>query len=469
MENKGNSNSKEENISEKIVEELLLEINSKKYLINNFKEKYLYQNINSNCINYFQERKDSITVKIDTINQILDSFQRTISLSIKLITFLLIKMKNLKGSDSNNKHLNNNNSVKNSYSSIYNNNLYKSFKDDSNKLDTDIKNKFLKNSNKSYNFLFNKDKIRLNESSKKHNTIIKYKLINGNSSNYKKINQSETILNNNFKINTNFNNFLKNLYSLKTSKELNINLKSMALKNNSYFDKNDTVPKNHIKNNVYAQTENNHNNINQKSEYIKIKNYKLKIKSPLRQTLRELVKNQKMKNNKDDSSTNKTIKKYKSKIQENKEEENKNHSTNEENKFNNFKIFFADKYGDGNYFHFLKKYNTNKINKLEVENELNILSKLFNSKNIPKNKIKVKSAKKIYHYKTPNAQGNYRKKMRDYHLIKNNSINIISDNYNLTHRYNTNQSNNKEYISFIDNSNKPSYKYNSIISNKCDD
>ena len=208
MENKGN-NSKEENISEKIVEELLLEINSKKFLINDFKEKYLIQNINSDCINYFQERKRNITVKINTINQILDSFQRTISLSIKLITFLLIKIKNLKNPDSKNTHINYNNSVKNSYSSIFNNNIFKSFKDDSYKLNTEIKNKFLKNSNKSYNFLFNKDKIKLNERNKKPNTNIKYKLINDNNSNYKKIKKSETILKNNFKINTNFNNFLK--------------------------------------------------------------------------------------------------------------------------------------------------------------------------------------------------------------------------------------------------------------------
>ena len=473
MENKGN-NSKEENISEKIVEELLLEINSKKFIINDFKDKYLNQNINSNCNNYFQEGKGTITVKINKINQILDSFQRTISLSLKIITFLLIKIKNLKNTDSNNKHLNNNNSVKNSYSSIYNNNIFKSFKDESYKLETDIKNKFLKNSNKSYIFLFNKDKIKLNESNKKNNTNIKYKLINGNNSNYKKINKSETILNNNYKINTNFNNFLKNINikNLKNNKEININLKSMGFKNTSYIEKNDAAPKNQIKNNIYAQTENNNNNINKKSEYIKIKNYKLKIKSPLRQTLKELVKNQKMKNNKDVGSSNNIINKYKIKIRvdkENKEEENKNHSTNEEKKFNNFRMFFADKYGDGNYFHFLKKYNSNKINKLEVENELNILSKLFNYKNIPINKIKIKSAKKIYHYQTPNTQGNCRKKIRDYHLIKNNSINIINDNYNLTHRYNTNQSNNKEYISFIDYSNKPSYKYHSIINNKYDD
>ena len=247
----------------------------------------------------------------------------------------------------------------------------------------------------------------------------------------------------------------------------------MAFKNTSYFDKNDEIPKNKIKNKIFAQTENNinnNNNINQKSEYIKIKNYKLKIKSPLRQTLKELVKNQKMKNNKDINSTNNIIKKYKSKIRvdrENKEEEKKNHSINEENKFNNFKMFFADKYGNGNYYHFLKKYNSNKINKLEVENELNILYKLFNYKNIPTNNLKIKSAKKIFHYQTPNIQGNNRKKIRDYHLIKNNSINIKSDDYNLSHRYYTNQNNNKE--SFIDYSNKPSYKYHSIISNKCDD
>ena len=92
MENKGN-NSKEENISEKIVEELLLEINSKKFIINDFKDKYLNQNINSNCNNYFQEGKGTITVKINKINQILDSFQRTISLSLKIITFLLNKNK----------------------------------------------------------------------------------------------------------------------------------------------------------------------------------------------------------------------------------------------------------------------------------------------------------------------------------------------------------------------------------------
>jgi len=79
---------------EKVIEDILLDINSKKFIIKEFKEKYLNGELsNETYKNYFKEKKDDVVIKIGDMNQLLEFFQQTVSVSIKAIVFLLIKIK----------------------------------------------------------------------------------------------------------------------------------------------------------------------------------------------------------------------------------------------------------------------------------------------------------------------------------------------------------------------------------------
>ena len=359
--------------------------------------------------------------------------------------------------------------------------MFNSFKDNS----IIEPNRFLgiEKNKRSYNHLFTNFLPKSNKISNRLITKLKYKFINDITSKFKQINKTENILNNynnNIKINTNFNNYIKNINNKKNNNKDNID--SIGYKNISYIDKRELTPKIGIKNKNYDMGINN----NQRSEYIKIKNYRVKIKSPLRKNLKEMVKKQKMKSNNYAIYSTNLIKKSKFIEKIKKEEENKNQSINEENKFNNYKIYFAEKYGDGNYYNFLKKYKNNEINKLEIENELNILSKLFNyshsnyhyikenltikniksipqknlkSEKTPKSKIKTKNIKKEYHYETLKSQENCRRIIKD-KLTKNYFINALNDNIYSSYIYNSNKYNNKISKTIFENINNQNYKYN---------
>ena len=146
---------------EKVIEDILLDINSKKFIIKEFKEKYLNSDLsNENYKNYFKEKKDDVVIKIGDMNQLLEFFQQTVSISIKAIVFLLIKIK-----------MNNNNNLYKSPTlfkyinkdEIKNLNSY-SINSNSNKTNLNLtkketfkKIKLTKNGNQSYNQKSNKD------------------------------------------------------------------------------------------------------------------------------------------------------------------------------------------------------------------------------------------------------------------------------------------------------------------------
>ena len=500
----------EEKLQEEFAEELLLKINSKKKIINNFKTKYFSQNLYSNCANYFKERKEIITIKLNDLSHILDSFQQTISLSIKAISYLLIKIEN--GQNFNPilpQTINSNSTIKNSFSSIYNNNssIFKIFKGETKRTEPQNKYNNILNNNKSCNYIYSKDLINSNK-----NTInnIKYKLIEGNNMIRKQTSIRTHLVLDNSKFNSNFNNYIQNLKDIRNSNNYrNYSLNSMRNKNNTYNGKKEFAPTLKIRNNsnfeninynnlntnninITNNINNTNTNINQKSEYIKIKNFKVKIKSPLRKTLKEMVKKQKSKINKYANSTNNLVENFI--FQSNKfiinkkiiDEENKTQTLYKDNKY--YKLFFAEKYGEGNYDNFLKKYRTNKINKSIIQKELNILSKLFNYSNsqkyqdeiiekINKNNFKninnnnmnneiiqtnknINSSNKDCNYKTPKSVENNRNIIKKNKLRK---INIIDDNNNnLSQRYYTNKASISKFISHNDFNNNPDYKYNNI-------
>ena len=458
---------------EKIYDEIIQEINSKKYVINQYREKYLNHNIYSSYINSTKEKKDNIIIKPKELSNILDLFHQTINLSIKAIEYLLLKINSIKYLTTNSKfvsHTNSNtNSSQNSYPSISNTNIFKPYKGDNIKKDIENRHKLMKHSNRSYNHLLNN----------KNN--LKYRLIIEDNNKGSKINETEILSNHSKekKIKTNFNNYIKNLNKS--------NIYFLGKKNTSYSGKNDMLHK------KYFKLDNSKNISNQRSEFIKINNFKLKIKSPIRQTLKEIVEKQKERSNKYKCSPINIIKKTDIKIKHYKlknEDDIINEFLSLETKFNNYKIFFAEKYGDGDYNNFLKKYKNNKINKSIIENEYAILSKMlkynspgrytekipinnikknYSNKNIiikldnnNKNKVKIKNLKKKYGFNTPKSNENHRKIIKDNFITKNNSINIIDNNIIcVPQRYNTNNDNNKKYKPFISYIKKNNYIINS--------
>lgn len=462
---------------EKVIEDILLDINSKKFIIKEFKEKYLNSDLsNENFKNYFKEKKDDVVIKIGDMNQLLEFFQQTVSISIKAIVFLLIKIKmnnnnNLYKSPTLFKYINKD-EIKNlnSYSINSNNN-----KTNLNltKKETFKKIKLTKNGNQSYNQKSNKDDNNNNFSQLINNprraniNNLKKRIIlddtkNNNFNIEKIINKTGLILNNSNNLNTNFSNYIKNI---KENVPMNYN-------NSSYMINTDLTPQMMAKKVKYFVKEKEanptpYNNNNKKFDFVKIKNLKYKIKSPLRQTLREMVKKQKIRAKMYKiPGTNFIKSKAKSRSTISYKEEHKNEAIsafNDEIKFNNYKIFFAEKYGDGNYNNFLRKYKTNKINRFMIENELQILSKMINnnynsnkcmtekmpckfnnflvnnylkqSESMSTHQITRKKNQKELRYKTPKTQEFYKRLMQDNN--QNNSLNLINSKIFSSYRFST--------------------------------
>lgn len=466
---------------EKVIEDILLDINSKKFIIKEFKEKYLNSDLSNNTYkNYFKEKKDDVVIKIGDMNQLLEYFQQTISTSIKAIVFLLIK---IKMNNSNNPYKSptlfkyiNKDEIKHLYSYSINNN---NNKPNLTKKDTFKKINLAKNNNQSFNQMSSKDENnnnynkpinnprRTNINNLKKRIIIK----DSNNNNIETIiNKTGLMLNNSNNLNTNFSTYIKNI---KENVPMNNH-------NSSYMIKTDLTPQMMAKKIKYFVKEkdtnpNNFNNGNTKKfDFVKIKNVKYKIKSPLRQTLKEMVQKQKIRAKMYKMPGNNFIKsKSKNRSTISNKEEHKNEalsSFNDEIKFNNYKIFFAEKYGDGNYNNFLKKYKTNKINKLMIESELQILSKMTNNNNsnsnrnsnsnkcmtekmtskfnnflvsnylkqsesMSNNQLKRKNIQKELRYKTPKTQEFYKRIKQDNN--QNNSLNLFNSKIFSSYRFST--------------------------------
>ena len=464
---------------EKVIEDILLDINSKKFIIKEFKEKYLNCDLsNATFKNYFKEKKDDVVIKIGDMNQLLEFFQQTVSISIKAIVFLLIK---IKMNNSNNPYKSptlfkyiNKDEIKNLYSYSINNN---SNKPTLTKKDTFKKINFTKNNNQSQNQKPNQGEKNNNYNQPINNTRranisnLKKRIIidDSNKNNIEGIiSKTGLILNNSNNLNTNFSNYLKNI---KENVPININ-------NSSYMMKTDLTPQMMAKKIKYFEKEKEkdansnlyNNNNTKKFDFVKIKNLKYKIKSPLRQTLKEMVKKQKIRAKMYKMpGSNFTKSKNKSRSTISYKEEHKNEaisSFNDEIKFNNYKIFFAEKYGDGNYSNFLRKYKSNKINRLMIENELQILSKMVNnnstnsnsnkcmtekvpykfnnflvnnylkqSESMSTNQITRKKIQKELRYKTPKTQEFYKRIMQDHN--QNNSLNLLNSKIFSSYRFST--------------------------------
>lgn len=495
-------NAEEEIFSAKIIDNILNEINSKKKLIKEFKEKFLNKNIFCNNINsYSKERNDKIIIKINDINQVLDSFKRIISISIKAIAFLLIKIKN-------NKNLNsipyiNRYSAQNikSYSPVYAcKNYFKLYNDDNNNYNNEINNNLMKDNSKSYNYIYSKEKSNKNKKTFKIITNLKksdtnnesnQKLIDDNIYKMEIINKKENNRNNHGKItiNTNFNNYLSNMHD-NTNSHNSHNYQDVRYPYKSH------LVTSHIdmRHKHYMNMDNN----KQKSQYIKIKNFKLKIKSPLRQTLKEMINKQKIKKNKkyvySTLNTKKSNSKYKSKDTIIIREENKNESLNDIKKFRANKLYIPENYVERKNETFIGDYKTNDLNKLEINNnELQILSNIVhynspkcgtgkisgdycnnkftyqkynNNEKIPINRIKINSVKSLYGLNTPKTQENRIFKVNSANKNKFNKFNNFNNNINLTGRHNTNNETIKKYKSYIDDNNKFNF-HNNIIINSC--
>lgn len=500
-------NAEEEIFSAKIIDNILNEINSKKQLIKEFKEKYLNKNIFCNNMNnYSKERNDKIMIKINDISQVLDSFKRVISISIKAIAFLLIKIKNSKNLNSI-PYLNRY-SAQNikSYSPVYaGKNYFKLYNDDNNNYNNEINNNLMKDNSKSYNYILSKEKSNKNNKTFKiitnlrkcdTNNASNQKLIDDNIYKLDKINKKENNRNNHSKItiNTNFNNYLSNMHD-NTNSHNSHNYQDIS---NPY--------KNHLITSHIDMRHKHYMNMDsnkQKSQYIKIKNFKLKIKSPLRQTLKEMINKQKIKKNKkygySTLNTKKSNSKYKSKDTIISREENKNESLNDIVKFSTNKLYIPEKYVERKNETFIGEYKTNNSNKLVINNnELQILSNMVNynspkcltgkmsrdycnnnftyqkynnNEKIPISKIKISSVKNLYGLNTPKSQENRIFKVNSASKNKNknnnnNKYNNINNNINLTGRHNTNNETIQKYKSYIDDNNKFNFN-NNIIINSC--
>ena len=466
----------------KIVEDILFDINSKTYVINDFREKYLNQTLYDNNKSYSKERKDRITIKISAINKILNLFKKTISISIKAIIILLIKNKinnKLEYNFNLNRFINIQEFNKNLNLHSYNDKKIKNKDDRNSKYHSDNKINLTKNNsniNKSYcNQIKNQEKNKKSKSynrllssskGKNMNNINKRILVDDTNSKEKLMNKTDLIIKNfQNKTHSNFNSYIKNI-------------QESIPKNNNYVKK-DLNSEMDSKKKKYYSIGNNKNN--KKCNYIKLKNLKLKIQNPLKQTFRDMVKKQKLKAK---NSSQKIIPTYKNK------EENKNNTISspiyDKKKLNNFKLFLAEKYGNGNYNNFLNKYKDNKVNKLIIENEFQILSKMNNDKyssnsnkymternsnKFLKNNAspnshfktserislnyysKKKNLPKDYKYRTPKTQECYKKKTLQNIKKKTNSLKNINSKIFSSIRY-TGGSSNKRNKNTIDKSDK---------------
>ena len=88
----------------------------------------------------------------------------------------------------------------------------------------------------------------------------------------------------------------------------------------------------------------------------------LKIKIPLRNALRVLIKENKLYNNINEN------------IKINKEEKD---LINEINKSKEYKSYFSEKYGNGNYLNFITKYKKGQLNYLDIKKEFEIISNII--------------------------------------------------------------------------------------------
>ena len=397
----------EKNNIEVFIKESLNDINSKQNVIDNFRLKYLRQPSNCGEDIYCINKSRYITLNIYLLNNLLNLFESTISTSVNAILYLQNKIKITDYQKQNNSILKN---YKNNI--LQHNDLYKN-----NFISEEITN--------SNSYEKNKNCCRSHNNFNCHTCLSNCRSqISGNNSNlYYKL---ETTKNNKLSIGElNNNSQLSRKYYITPMKNNRIiyydnflKYKNNTFNNNSYGntrrDGSFISPFRRNKSNILQELSNNHLNTNsnistieKNSIYFLNKNRNnitcegkekknnninnLKIKSPIRKILQEIVKSKK-KNEKINrnyslnyfNTENNAIKitKISTKNKKNNTNFQKNLKKSETFIPENCKYFFAEKYGNGDYNIFIKKYENNQLDKNVIKNEFKIVSKLLTGKEL---------------------------------------------------------------------------------------
>ena len=355
------------------IKNILSEIDNKKDFLKSFKKRYL------NKI-----KTDNITLKINNLNKLINEFEKTISLVLEILLSyqeelqsnnkIPIKLKNIKENNRNVSNENYNYSLNNKKDNSY-------FKNDSiipkNSKRIIIKNHSIEaNKDNSSN---NKININCNNNDKNNNSCSLKNISFNKTYNKQNVdmpyylflkNQLSHLANNN---NSNiglFHNFYgkkfpslkeKTLQTLYNTEYINYNKnKKETFNSNNYNTNNEIIKENNNINSLELDNRSNsENNLNS-----------VKAKTPIRKSLRALIKEKNV--------SNKSCHQMKNKFND----KNNNIYDDEElikkiNESEKYKLYFSDKYGEGNYFNFINKYKKNLLNKKLIQNELNLISRVI--------------------------------------------------------------------------------------------
>ena len=399
------------------IKDFFKEINDKRELIKDFKNKY----INAKKYSINKNKCEIVTLRISSLNKLLNEFERVISISLDIISSLQnnkIKNENIKIKLKKINEINNSNESKENKENIFKkineqreqtnyNNNYCHFLNNNNtsqSLNSELikKNKRLL-FNKSYTLEANKNNSTHNNNIINFNNELKVSTHNNNN-NYNNNNSSN---NNNINISlqTDYNSYSHNLSIInpinyiRNNNAINSNSQNVTnysnivrypqnyIRNNfpllkertlttlynpeysKYFSmqkSQNIIDVNNNKNSQFSQvdlTNHNYNNytFEQKDNKYSQKSLEIKSKSPLRKALRTLIQGNKLSQRSYDYST----------------KVNKDDILNKIKDSEKCKKYFSEKYGEGSYFTFLNKYKIGKLDRMQIKNELKIISNIL--------------------------------------------------------------------------------------------
>ena len=469
MENNIQKNNYINNIINTIIKDIYIDIELSKKFIIDFKTSFLNNNFN-NMIGVVAIKKHILFNLFDSFEQAIKNIEIKINnLKQELNNKIKINLKyNLKKNDYN-RNLNNSNfKVQYNSDNTNNNNI---FKNQINYI----------NNMSNFNYKINNKTNLLSEENENknidnYNKIGNYTLRNPGTI-YKKIYDfnTENPLNNNLDNKITGNVLFKNETCInKNNKFNNININS----NCNYVEQNNGISKNNSsisksirqskysinlnKKNKHNQNSNN-NNLNIENGYNSNIMPDIKIKSPIREIIKKLIKNKNEINESFLSYSNISGGIYNRSFDHN----DKNDSIIEKIKNSDYlNLYFSEKYGNGDINIFINKYKKDKISREEIEKEINVLVKIIenNNNNISNGIINNRSNNNIFN----DDSFNYKK-------IINKSSEFIKKNKYKKNTYKMNNRNsymNNKYINPSKNGAKinrtitPSKRGNNKINNQ---
>ena len=402
------------------IKDYFKEINDKRELIKDFKNKY----INTKKYNINKNKNEIVTLRINSLNKLLNEFERVISMSLDIIYSLQnnmaknenikIKIKQIKEIN----EINNNNEPKENKENIfkkineqreknnYSNNYYHFL--NNNKTSESLNSELIK---KNKRLLFNKSyTLEANKNNSSHNNNIinvnnELKVSTHNNINNNNSNNSNSNNNFNISLQTDYNSLSNNLSIISPINNIKNNNatynNSQSIINYSNITK---YPQNYIRNNFPLLKERtlttlynpdyskyfsmqksqniidlnknknlpfsqvdliNHNCNNytfeQKDDKYSQKTLEIKSKSPLRKAIRTLIHENKLSQRSYD---------YSNKV-------NKDDILNKIKESGKCKKYFSEKYGEGSYFTFLNKYKIGKLDRMQIKKEFKIISNIL--------------------------------------------------------------------------------------------